>query len=176
MRNLDEILADTYLALPIGAKTYRIKPIGYLDELRIKAATTQTAAAIQALADGEPPGEPAMSDDEFLALVLGDALAEMRADNLSSAVILRAAFTAHAYSTHGQEVAEQLWENGPSPEALAASVQAAAQGSTPSSSTDAADATPTPASTSGTKPRRTTPRANPKAKRSPGPTSSRKAT
>jgi hypothetical protein len=174
VRDIYEILTDECLQLPIGGKTYRIRPLGYKDELRIKAATALQEKAIK---DGQPLKADPLSDEDFQRMTLGDVLAEMRDDNVPAFVILRASLTAHAYSTHGLTIAEMVWESGPSPEALAASMQAAARelanGTT-------SPGTPPPAPESSTKPPANTtttksPR-KPRASRSNGPTYSPKET
>lgn len=146
MRNALDILAEASLELPVGEKTYKVAPIGYQDGLRIKLAG-------EALAAGDTDAVP-LSDEEFLTITLGPVLEQMRADNLPPMLITRAAVTAWTWSEHGMTVAEHMWEHGPDPEALAASMKAAAA-STTSPATDAAgSSTKRPANTSGTSSRK----------------------
>lgn len=129
MRDLADILDDDHLDLPIRGKTYRVEQLGYRDGLRIRLATEAVQAGDTAKA------LELMPNDEYEQVMLGDALAQMRADNLPHGWIIRAVMTAQAWSTAGREVAEAMWESGPSPEALAASMQAARDDSTTSPNT-----------------------------------------
>jgi hypothetical protein len=86
--------------------------------------------------------------------------------------IARAGLTALADYQQGRAVAEVVWEGGIDPERMAARVAALLTDSTPSTTTDEASTTPTPASTSGTTSRRSTKRTAPKAEaESAGPNS-----
>lgn len=143
------------LVLPIGGKDYTIPPVGYLDEIRIREANAPRP-------DGEDP-PPGIPDVEFLAMVLGSALQQMREDNVPRTAILHAAATAHTFTTHGLAIAREVWENGLDPEALAASLKAAqgkpasSKASTPSPSTESESPTPS-VSTTTTTSRKATPR------------------
>jgi hypothetical protein len=149
MRDLSDVLAGVSLSLPINGKTYSVKPLGWQDEMRIKLAG-------EAVKEGRL--EEGLSDEDFMRTVLGDTLDEMRADNVPHMWIVRAAMTAQAFNTHGLTIAEHMWEMGPDPEALAASMRAAAEklaSSTTSPSTGAAgSSTKRRASTSSTSSRK----------------------
>ncbi|MDQ1734605.1 MAG: hypothetical protein QOH56_856 [Pseudonocardiales bacterium] len=89
-------LPDTRLALPIGGSTYVLPPPPFgEDRKRLVAAL-----------DGQKP----MADGEFLKLVLGSALDEMRTAGVPGEVVSMAALTAVADLQHGRVVAEIFWE------------------------------------------------------------------
>lgn len=146
-RDWQDTEAADPLELPIRGKTYRIPALGHLDEIRMR----EEFARMQA---GEAPS---MSNEEFLQATLGDQLAAMRADNVPPKAIIHAAVVAHTDAQQGRKAAEEMWEHGPDPEALAAAIKAAANaGSTTSPNTDAdGSSTKPPASTSGTRSRKT---------------------
>jgi hypothetical protein len=73
---------------------------------------------------------------------------EMVADNVPALALSRAVLTALSDFRLGREIAEQVWESGLSPEALAPKGAKAEQ--TQPSSTGEESETPTRASTSGT--------------------------
>lgn len=174
------------LILPIRGREYRIPELGYLDNIKLReemtrvADTARLAAHRAALDAGQPPvlddaeadriagDPPTMSNEDFLAMMLGDQLPRMRADNVPPAAILHAASVAHTDAVHGRAAAEHLWNEGPDPEALAAAMAALRASTTTSPATAAAgSSTRKPASTSGTRSPRT------KASRSTGTRSSR---
>lgn len=138
MRDLDDIIGNDLLELPIRGKTYRIPPMGYQDGLRLKMAAEA------------PEGADGPSNEEMLRLPLGPVLDEMRADNVPEAWILRAALTATAEAMAGRKVAELTWENGPDPEALAAQVAAMTGGQATNRATRRAAASTTRKRASGT--------------------------
>lgn len=164
MRDLTEIFDGEGFAIPAKGKIYTIAPIGYQDAFKLVRA----AEAFETVVD--PQAEPAdieaarpdlLTDDQYQRLTLGSVLDQMRTDNLPSTWITHAAMLAGVYHIKGRAVAEQMRDEGPSPEALAVSMQAATQlqiqaqavldASTTSPST-AADASSTkpPANTNGT--------------------------
>lgn len=146
-RDWQDIEASDPLTLPINGKTYRIPALGHLDEIRMREEFDR-------MKDG---AAPSISNEEFLTMTLGDQLAVMRADNVPSKAIVHAAVVAHTDAQLGRAAAEEMWEHGPDPEALAAAINAAANaGLTTSPSTgEAGSSTKPPASTSGTRSRKT---------------------
>jgi hypothetical protein len=155
------------LTLPIRdrdgqRREYTIPPLGYLDGIKLREEVAR-------IASGEP-GE--MSNEEFLKMILGGQLQQMRDDNVPPSAIVHAASVAHVDALHGRTAAEKLWNEGPDPEALAAAMAALK---------DLADSTTSPATpptapTSSTKkPASTRSTRSPKAsaKSSTGTTSSR---
>lgn len=145
------------LELPINGKTYRIPALGHLDEIAIREEQAR-------IRDGG--GASQMSDDEFMRLVLGPVLDEMRADNVPDRAIVHAVTVAHTDAVAGRAAAEALWEHGPDPEALAAARAAYAN-------MTISPATQPPAPTSSTKrPGSTAPTKRPRKPRSSGTTSS----
>ena len=142
------------ISLPISGKTYAIRPLNRSQGLKLEVAE-------EAVADGAPL-EDQMSNEDFQRLLLGPMLDEMRGDDVPDTAILRAALTAHAAHKYGIDVAEHMWKHGPSPEALAASMKAATEGSTISPATAAGrSSTKKPASTSGTTSKRQPARKSP---------------
>lgn len=186
-------IAKNDLVLPINGKPYTIPPLGFLDEIRIResqAAAAQWLDARDAAVEKgeEPPPRPAgIPDEEFMRMILGGVLQEMRNDNVPGAAILHAVSVAHTAALFGREAAEALWEKGLDPEAVAAATAAirgtasaspSSTGSTRSRSTASGSATRSPApmstttSRQGTRPRKA---AAKKAAGSSGATSSRNA-
>ena len=146
-RDWQDIEASDPLTLPINGKTYRIPALGHLDEIRMREEFDR-------MKDG---GAPSLSNEEFLRMTLGDQLALMRADNVPSKAIVHAAVVAHTDAQLGRAAAEEMWEHGPDPEALAAAIKAAANADSTTSPNTAADVSSTKprASTSGTTSRKT---------------------
>lgn len=148
-RDWQDTEAADPLVLPIHGKTYDIPALGHLDEIRMREefGRLNTGSA------------PLMTNEEFLRATLGDALDQMRADNVPAKAIVHASVVAHTDALYGRQAAEDMWEHGPDPEALAAAIKAAANAdSTTSPSTaGAGSSTKRRASTSGTRSRKTTP-------------------
>lgn len=142
------------LALPINGKTYDIPPV-----------PARLGIQLLGLAKGDDvPELAALTGMDLWRALLGSAWDEMVADDVPMSAIARAGLTALADYQQGRAVAEAVWEGGIDPERMAARVAAILKDSTPSTSTDEASSTPTPASTSGTSSRRSTKRtAKPKA-------------
>jgi len=169
-RDWDEVTA---LPLPIRGKTYVVPPMSAAALLRhnvVREAIEKYLADVKDLPDGaewpEVPAAGRMSDEEFFEITLGPVLAEMRADGVPEAAIIRASLVVLADAREGRDVAEYLWEHGPSPEGLAASMEAAnlLVSSMPSPNGAEASGTRSPGRSSGT---RTSPRRSsrtPKAK------------
>lgn len=149
------------LILPINGKQYTIPELGHLDAIKLREEMVSIAIG----------NDPSMSNEEFLAMTLGPALEQMRADKVSEKAIVHAASVAHMFSIAGRQAAEELWDKGPNPEALAAAMRAAASaGSTTSLATPPqarTSSTKRAASTASTRSRR------PAAKKSTGTRSSR---
>ena len=121
------------LRFPIGGKVYEVPEIGY--EAGIK---------LQGIESGEV--KDVKAEDQW-RLLMGPAFDEMRADNVPIRALNRAVLTCLTdYRTGNRELAEQVWEVGLDPEALAP------KGATEKDSTATGEAstTPSPASTSGT--------------------------
>jgi len=159
----EETEAADALVLPIRGKKYTIPAIGHLDAIRLREEWARVA-------DGE---HPTITNDEFMTIILGAELrARMVADNVPDMAIVHAATVAGVDFQQGRDAAEEMWEKGPSPEALAAALKMAAAAL--DASTTSPD-TPPKAPTSSTKPRassaNTTSRK--RAPKSPGKTSSR---
>jgi len=181
-RDWDEVTA---LPLPIRGKTYRVPPMSAAAVLRytvVREAIEKYLADLKDIPEGaeapEVPPEARLSDEELFEITLGPLLTEMRADGVPEAAIIRAALVVIADEREGRDVAEYLWEHGPSPEALAASMQAAnlIVSSMPSPNGAEASGTRSPARTNGTKtsprrssrtPKGTAPRMSP-GRKSPG--------
>lgn len=151
------------LELPVGDKTYVVTPIGYREGLTLIATMSD---------DAEKQKEglgAAASAEELYRHCMGATWDEMLEDGCPYPVLERAGTAATQYQTslvvYGQDcetaakLAEQVWEEGLLPEAVAAAMaakqrregQAKGKTSTPSTSTAAGRKTPSPASTSGMK-------------------------
>jgi hypothetical protein len=186
-------LAKNELVLPIGGHEYTIPPLGYLDQLKIKESQDKIRAmrvaweAANAAGKNPPPldfSDVIIPDEQFLKMLLGGALEQMRGNNAPAAAIVHAASVAHVAALDGRAAAEAMWEAF-DPEALAAQMAAqqrttasSSKGSTRSRSTASANRTRSRASTTGTNSRRATPgkAAAKKAAASRGTTSSPKST
>lgn len=120
------------LRFPIGGKVYEVPEVGYVEGLKL-----------QGIESGEV--QDVKAEDQW-RLLMGDAFDQMRADNVPIRALNRAILTCLTdYRTGDRELAEQVWESGIDPKAVAAAMDA--KGST---GTGEASTTPTPASTSGT--------------------------
>lgn len=162
-RDWEETEASNLLVLTIKGKPYRVPALGHLSAIRIRESMAEVAQG----------DHPTMTNDEFLIAVLGEPLLdEMRADNVAERAIIHAAIVAQTDAQLGRQAAEEMWEAGPSPEAIAVALKMAAAidaGSTTSLSTQLpapTSSTKRPASTASTRSRK------PKAPRSTGETSS----
>jgi hypothetical protein len=145
-RDLDEFFDDT-LALPIGGRTYVVRPADH----DLGLYCQRLLAAGFAVAGGKPVGDrdapPVLDDDgevDLYARCLGTAYDEMRADGVTWPKIRHAGITAFLWTAQGEELAVAYWSGSP-PEALAP---------TPASpSTAAATSTRKRGSTNGTRSR-----------------------
>jgi len=143
-RDLRDIIGP--LELPIAGKVYKLPVVSAADGARIRIATEHAAAGKK---DEIPPAE-------LERIVLGDVLAEMRADKLSPEEIDRVFFTGLADVQRGRVVAEIIWEQGVDPKAIQAAQEAAqtnraARRKSTKTRTVAATTTQRRASGSGTK-------------------------
>ena len=154
-----EEFAQEPLAFPVGGKVYVVPPLGFTDGIRLQ----------RVLAGEDDSLTDAPAEDGW-RLVLGSAFDEMVADKVPIEAIARAGFTAMTDFQFGREQAERVWEAGLDPKALAAAVTAAREaldkGSTPSSSTGAANGTRKRASSTTTSSPKTTKRTAAKARKS----------
>lgn len=152
MKSWDEIRPDL-LAFPIGGKVYTIPELPY-----------QAMLTIEKIKAGQPTELDDADAVDTWRLVMGDAYDQMVADNVPGEALTRAGLATLTYFEMGREAAEAIWENGIDPKALAAAIQSRTEPQPPSS-TDAANATPSPASTNTTSSRPTSSR-KPRAKAS----------
>lgn len=141
-RDITEILGP--ITLPIRGKTYTLPTLTIVQGLKLRASM-------------DPKDDTDLTDDEFYALLLGDALQEMQADGVGPDMIARAAFTALADWQSGRPAAEAIWEFGVDPKVLKGYLDKVQQALT-STSTAEATTTPKPAPGSGTKPRQKSPK------------------
>lgn len=155
-REYQEFAGDP-LRLPINGKIYEIPPVDAHFGL----------VMLDALG-GDPAELEALTARQIWARLLGVAGDQMLADGVSWTAYDRAGLTALAEFNSGREVAEQVWESGLPPEALAAMVAALQQESTRSPSSVSGTKTPTRASSNTTKSPKATMRAPRKAKGSRG--------
>jgi hypothetical protein len=136
-RDITDILGP--IALPIKGKTYTLPVL-----------TIEQGIKLHKIMD--PKDEATMTDPELYAFLLGEAHAEMAADNVAPEVIARAAFVALADWQSGRPAAEVIWEQGVDPKALMKAIELAE--ALTSKATDAEHATPQPARTNTTKSRK----------------------
>ncbi len=154
----------TALELPMYGKTYTVPPMA-------PAALLDINLTREAAARGEQVDVSAEADEKFLRQTLGAALDVMRADLPKTSeggehpAIVRAAYTALTDAEIGRDAAEYMWEHGPSPEALAAGMAAAAEAASKRSTSNPSKVT---RSTNGSKPHRRPSSAKKTPPRSPG--------
>lgn len=136
-----EEFAPEPLVFPIGSKRYEVPPLGYREGIRLQGILAGTDHSL----DGKDP-------TEGWRLVLGTAWDEMVADDVPIEALSRAGFTAMTDFQFGRTAAENVWESGISPEALAAAMAATqtSQDSQPLPSTGSGNRTQRRASTRAT--------------------------
>ncbi|MFG2963587.1 hypothetical protein ACGFZS_09885 [Streptomyces sp. NPDC048288] len=150
---LDDFL-DDYLELPVRGRdgevrTYRIEDPSAEDGIKIERITSLAA---RLAAGGTAPESPVLDDEAELDLYracLGAAYEDLRAD-LSWGAFKHVALTSMFWVTTDRETALQFWRTGQQP-GKAPNRAARRQASRGSSESAAANGTPSPASTSGTR-------------------------
>ena len=151
---LDAFL-DDYLELPVKGRdgqtrVYRIEDPPAEDGIRIERITSLAA---RLAAGGKAPATEVLGDDEELDLYrmcLGDAYAKLLADGVKWAQFKHVALTAMFWVTTDKGTAQQFWQTGQQP-GKAPNRAARRQASRGSSASAAANGTPSPASTNGTR-------------------------
>lgn len=140
MKAWEEVQVEP-LAFPIRGKVYTVPELGY-----------QAWLTIQKIRRGEDTPLDGQDADQTWSLVLGPVWAEMQADDVPIEAMSRAGLAALADIELGRETAEQVWESGLDPKAVAEGILARAQRMSPSTSTstESASGTRSPASTSRT--------------------------
>ena len=152
-----EIEGADPVRLPIKGKIYTLPAIGHLDALRLRADQDR-------IRKGQGSDIP---NEEVLRRCLGASLDEMRADNVPDKAILLAATVNPVDTFAGRVAAEQLWEHGQDPKALAEGIKQAL------ASLTTLPATPPQTPTSSTRKRASTASTrSPRARRSTGTKSS----
>lgn len=121
------------LVIPYRGKEYPLPQISLEDGLRMHAATE---------------GKEALPMGALIAIILGEALEAMTADNVPPSVIDRALWTGVTDFQQGREAAEMVWENGVPKALLEELLQPLLQAQT--TPTAVASTTPPPASGNGT--------------------------
>lgn len=157
----DTVLCQRF-EIPIRGKKYAIPELGWYSAQKLREEVTRItdlrllieddARAAKGedreLDDAEQKrirdNPPRINDDEYLQMLLGGTLAQMREDDVPQAAILHAARCAHTWANAGRDAAEKLWNEGPDPKVLAAEKAALASLTT-------SLATPPPARSSSTK-------------------------
>lgn len=162
-KDLNEFVADEYLDLPIGGKTYRVP--------EADADTFVWAQSIVRVMEASSRGEEvegAVLDDEeevnfYGRLLSAEVYAEMLADKVMPSRIKRAAATALTWIVSDEDTALVVWESASDPEAVAAALEARKSPNRASrrASAAAARTTPKPARGSGSKASTSTPRKRP---------------
>ena len=174
LKQIDRVF-DPALVLPINGREYRVEDVPALLGLycqRIWSAGVEVAHAALA-GDGQGDEEraaetlgelsrrplpPGVDPETPLHIaVLGDTYQQMIDDGLSSRWIQHAGMTVVAWCAAGDDVAAQYWAAAGRPEGMAPNRQARRRGGA-STSTGAANGTPSRASTSGTTSRRSSSR------------------
>lgn len=106
-----EDVAPEPLTFPIGGKAYTVPELPYTAML-----------TMQKIRAGESTEFDDAAPEATWRLVMGAAWDEMTADNVPAEAIGRAGLATLAYFEHGPEIAEQIWESGVDPKALAAAI------------------------------------------------------
>lgn len=146
------------LAFPIGGRVYTVPPLPYRAGLRL-----------QRILAGEDTAEDLPAEDLW-RMVMGDAWDQMVADDVPLEAMSRAGIAAVADFRWGRATAENVWESGVDPEALAAALTAANPSSKDfpdSTSTAKGSETPSRGSSSATTSPPGTPRPKRKGRSSP---------
>ena len=133
-----EDIAPEPLSFPVKGKVYTIPELDY-----------RTMLTIQKIRAGQATELDGADAAESWRLVMGAAFDEMVADGVSAEALSRAGLATLAFFEHGREMAELIWEQGIDPKAVLEALAANAPRTT-SSSTAAANETPSPAPSSGT--------------------------
>lgn len=108
-----EDFAPEPLVFPIGNKLYTVPALGFREGITLLGVLAGTDHTLD---DKDP--------SEGWRLVLGSAWDEMVADNVPIEAIGRVGFAAMSDFQFGRTAAENVWESGISPEALAAAMAA----------------------------------------------------
>lgn len=162
------------IELPIegrnGTKTYTIPPVPAELGLELQLIAEKSSEIMRIAIEndearqaaetaGEPAPEPTPlpdfeldhvdSREDITRRLLGPIYDEMRADGVPYEALVQAGQTATHDFLYGREAAEAYWNTGGDPKAVAETLP---QANIFSRSTDAENTTPTPDSTSGTKP------------------------
>ncbi len=151
---LDDFLSDG-LVLPVRGKDKVVREYLIPDpsaEAGIKVERITTLAARLA-AGGTAPERPVLDDDEELdlyRLCLGEAYDRLQAD-LSWSMFKHVALTAMFWITADEETALEYWRTGEAPGKAGKNRAERRQMSRASSAKGAANGTPSPGSTSGTR-------------------------
>lgn len=146
MTEFEEFIQEP-MVFKINGKPYTVPPVGIVNGLVLAGAL---AGREEQITDKRP--------DALWRLVLSSELwDELIEDGVPAVAAARMGMAALADFNNGREVALDVWNSGIDPEARAAQ-WAATQAATTSSA--AANMTPKPASTNGTKTRTRTSRAN----------------
>jgi hypothetical protein len=139
-----EELAQEPLAFPFKGKLYTMQPHDIPTGIKLTTV----------LAGGDPEFSARPVQDLY-ELLLGPLWQEMLTDGVPLAFASRCGMTAMADFQFGRTMAEAAWEAGADPKAMSAYlVKQLPRAQRRSLNTDAANSTPSPGSTSGTKPRK----------------------
>lgn len=146
LRDLDEFFSD--FEVPVGGKLYAIPDV----DAETGIWLTQVMDAGIAVKQGRKAKMPADLDDaeerNLYQRCLGATFDQLRADGVSWGKIRHIGTTAFVLHVHGRPAAERFWEDGvnPDPEGKARGNRASRRASAASG-----NATPSRASTNGTK-------------------------
>ncbi|WP_171110602.1 MULTISPECIES: hypothetical protein [unclassified Streptomyces] len=147
---------DDYLELPVRGRdgqtrVYRIEDPAAEDGIKIERITSLAA---RLAAGGKAPDTPVLDDKDELdlyRLCLGDAYDQLLADGVKWAQFKHVALTAMFWVTTDKDTAAEFWRTGQQPGKAANREARRAQAKHATSASAAANTTPSPASTSGTK-------------------------
>jgi hypothetical protein len=132
-----EEFAQEPLVFPIGGKNYTLPPRGIPDGI-----------ALADIISGKDEAAQELSGVDLWRMLLGDVWDQMIADGVPLEAATSAGLTALADFQYNREYAEQVWRRETGPKAP---TNRKARRSKSSTSTAAANTTPSPASTSGTR-------------------------
>lgn len=166
-KDLNELVGDITLPLPIGGKIYQIPDADGETFLWAQAQVRIMQAAVTAPPGEEVPGAQLDDDEEidfFDRILSAPIYAEMLADGIGATKLKRIAATVLMWIVADEDTALIVWESGDSPEAAAAALKAKGTPGNRASrraSAAAARTTPTPKRGSGSKVSTSTPRKRP---------------
>lgn len=113
LRDLDDVLGEGTLDLPIGGKVYRVRDPDAETGILCARLMLDTVRAVDADDPDALPDDLANTDEpSFYRRVLGPVYEDMLADGVPYSRLKLAVQTAVLWIAHGRDAAETYWERG----------------------------------------------------------------